>query len=109
MPRLWSGAGGILQFSDFLGGPVGQSLGLAGPAPPTRSQEVGDWLHVKKGHDVATEGGAKIADEPGAGGDTGVAVLAIAGHDGDEGHDVGDMRLHNGQVRRRVLSITFQS
>ena len=37
VPRLWSGAGGILQFSDFLGGPVGQGLGLAGPAPPTHS------------------------------------------------------------------------
>ena len=33
-----SGAGGILQFSDFFGGPVGQGLGLAGPTPPAGGQ-----------------------------------------------------------------------
>ena len=101
------GAGGILQFSDFLGGPVGQGLGLAGPAPPARRQQVGDGLHVEQGHDVTTEGGAEIPDEAGAGGNTGVAVLAVPGHHRDERDDVGHVGLDNGQVGRGVRSISF--
>ena len=101
------GAGGILQFSDFLGGPVGQGLGLAGPAPPARRQQVGDGLHVEQGHDVTTEGGAEIPDEAGAGGNTRVAVLAVPGHHRDERDDVGHVGLDNGQVGRGVRSISF--
>ena len=36
----WSSARGILQFSDFLSGPVGQGLGLAGATPPASRQKV---------------------------------------------------------------------
>lgn len=92
------GAGGILQFSDFFGCPVGQGLGLAGPTPPAGGQELGDWLHVQEGHDVSPEGGTEIPDEAGACGDTGVAMLAVPGDHRDELDDVLDMRLHYGQV-----------
>ena len=103
------GAGGILQFSDFFGCPVGQGLGLTGPAPPAGGQELGDWLHVQEGHDVAPEGGTEIADEAGASCDTCVAVLAIPGHHCDELDDVRDVRLDNCQVGRGGVSVTLQA
>ena len=103
------GAGGILQFSDFFGCPVGQGLGLACPTPPARCQELGDGLHVQQGHDVATERGAEVTDEAGTGGDTGITVLAVPGHHRDELDDVGDMRLDDGQIRGGGISVTLQS
>ena len=103
------GAGGILQFSDFFGCPVGQGLGLAGPTPPAGGQQLGDWLHVQEGHDVAPEGGAEVADEAGAGRDTGVAVLAIPGHHRDELDDVRDVRLDDCQVGGGGVSVALQA
>ena len=103
------GAGSILQFSDFLGGPVGEGFGLAGAAPTAGRQQVGDGLHVQQRHDVAPEGGAQVPDEAGAGGDAGVTVLAVPGHHRDELDDVRHVGLHDRQVGGGGRAVTLQT
>ena len=93
MTDLGSSAGSILQFPDFLGRPVGEGLGLAGPAPPASSQQVGDGFNIQESDDVLSEGSAEVPDETGGGGHAGVAVLAVPGHHRDELDDVGHVIL----------------
>ena len=90
--------GGILQFSDFLGGPVGQGLGLVGPGPPASRQQVRDGLHVQEVDNVAPECRAQVTNETSTGCHTGVTVLTVPGHNCDKLDDVRNMGLNYGQV-----------